>query len=510
MKRIILAVLLIICLGFCAFAQNTDPIDLVLLLNTSSGMSSSYENVSDYITGAFLSEFLRIGDTFHLIPYSGSAKLDVARRISQVGDVETIIGRMLLQYPIESGDNPGAAITFTEQYITSLPTRPKKIVLVSTESTGMENLVNTARQRLSSLNTTIDYIQVTPGQPLVNLPSSGRGGTQRSTTTTGTVAQTTTQTQGTTATAGTTAVQDTSTVQVTQTTDTTITGTSDTTVTGTTADTVDLIESTVVSDTIVSDTSVSDTSVSDTTRTTESTDTTGTQQTPVPERLTDTRSIGTFSLSIPAIIGIILLLLLILGLIIFLATRRLGSSPNRVMASVAVSRDKDEPRNEQRFADHSKDLAEYAAIQARQRTTPYTDRHEKIEVNKPAVINHSGPLLLNLFVEDQSIAIGKRNIHSLKSGYNLTVGGGKSDFLIFLVSIPPNIGELRRSGSQLTFIPRKPKYFPDLGSSELRDCLNKTIRVISDKGYELRLKFEMYEDPLVSLNRMLMSIKVPG
>jgi hypothetical protein len=162
------------------------------------------------------------------------------------------------------------------------------------------------------------------------------------------------------------------------------------------------------------------------------------------------------------------------------------------------------------FADRSKDLAKYAAVQTSQRTTPYSNRPAKPESEKPARINPSGPLLVNMFVEDQSTVIGKRNIHSLKSGYSLTVGGGKSDFLIFLVPIPPNIGELHRNGSQLTFIPRKPKYFPDLGSSELRDCLNKTIRVISDKNYELRFRFEMYEDPLIALNNMLMSIKVPG
>jgi hypothetical protein len=130
---------------------------------------------------------------------------------------------------------------------------------------------------------------------------------------------------------------------------------------------------------------------------------------------------------------------------------------------------------------------------------------------KPPEINPSGPLLLNLFVEDQNTAIGKRNIHSLKSGYSLSVGGGKSDdYYIFLVPVPPNIGEIRRDGSQCTFVPRKPKYFPDIGSNEVKDCINKTIRIISDKNYELRFRFEMYEDPLISLNRMLTSVHLPG
>jgi hypothetical protein len=207
--------------------------------------------------------------------------------------------------------------------------------------------------------------------------------------------------------------------------------------------------------------------------------------------------------SVPLIAGLIILLLLILGLIIFFASRKLGSSPNRVISGAAASK----PFNKEDapFVDHSKELANYAAAN-RHRTTPYSDRSN----DKPVVINPTGPLLLNLFVEDQNTAIGKRNIHSLKSGYSLSVGGGKSDFFIFLVSIPSNIGELRRNGGQLTFIPKKPKYFPDLGSSELRDCLNKTIRIISDRNYEIRFRFEMYEDPLIALNRMLMKINVPG
>jgi hypothetical protein len=178
------------------------------------------------------------------------------------------------------------------------------------------------------------------------------------------------------------------------------------------------------------------------------------------------------------------------------------------MAEVASSNSPKEDKT--KFADHSKDLAGYAAVQSR-RSTPYDDRPSKSVKNEPPVINPSGPLLLNLFVEDQNTAIGKRNIHSLKSGYSLSVGGGKSDdYHIFLVPMPPNLGEIRRNGATLTFIPKKPKYFPEIGSNEVRDCINKTIRIISDKNYEMRFRFEMYEDPIIALNRMLLSVKVPG
>jgi hypothetical protein len=118
--------------------------------------------------------------------------------------------------------------------------------------------------------------------------------------------------------------------------------------------------------------------------------------------------------------------------------------------------------------------------------------------------------MLNLFVEDQNTLIGKRNIHLVKPGYTFTLGGGKSDFLIFLVPIPPHIGEVRCEGSSCTFIPRQPKYFPDIGSQPVPDCIGKIIRVVSDKHYELHFRLERYEDPLKALNRLLSSVKVPG
>jgi len=548
MKRTILAVILIIFAGLSVYGQNTSPIDLVLLLDTSSGMSSSYENVNNYITGSFLSEYLRVGDTFHLIAFSGSPRLDAARRIKDIGDVETIIGRMLLQYPVESGNNAGAALTYAERYISSLPTRPKKIVLVSIGGSDTSSLVSASRQRLGS-NTSIDFVQVVPGQPLTNLPSSGRPvaapaitqttAPQQTTTTPPSAAQppartvtspseTTPSTQNnqnntvtpppsqrqTTAPSGTadpsrtTGGPVTTTRQDTTSQDrTTAPGVGTTTVPSGTAPSEQPSQSTTPSEGRTQDSVSTDNAVGSR----EAQETEGYLQRP-GDRTSSAESLAS---SMPLMIGIVILALLVLGLIIFAASRRLGSSPNRVMAQVASSSSssgsgstrKEEPAP---FVDHSKDLSRYAASQNKQRTTPYTDRPVKPEANKPVVINPSGPLLLNLFVEDQNTAIGKRNIHSLKSGYSLSVGGGKSDYLIFLVPIPANIGEIRRDGSQCTFIPRKPKYFPDIGANEVRDCINKTIRIVSDKNYEMRFRFEMYEDPLIAINRTLMSIKVPG
>jgi hypothetical protein len=543
MKRNIFLVLLLLFTIVCAYGQNSSPIDLVLLLDTSSSMSSSYDNVNNYVTGAFLNEFLRVGDTFHLIAFSGNPRLDVARRISGVGDVETIIGRMLLQYPVENGSNISSALNFAEQYINTLPSRPKKIVLVSVGGADTNNLVTASKQRLNSKNTTLDFIQVTPGSAITNAPKSGRpAGTTNITGTTGaggsaSSAGTSSQTQGTAGTGSAstqgggrtaTGTQDTGRTTTTGTTATGSGGASTsggtTTTTGTGAGTGSTDQQsggpsststggtsggTSQDGTPYEGTSQDGTTYGDN----NSTDRVAKSYISEEERARRSESYYT---SMPFIILVVILLLLLLGIIIFLASRKLGSRPNRVMAEVASAPQTEEstspnPRDHMKFVDHSKDLAKYASTQGGRRTTPYDNHPLKPDTHKSPVINPSGPLLLNLFVEDQNTMIGKRNIHSLKSGYSLSVGGSKSDdYYVFLVPVPGHLGEIRRDGSSLTFIPRKAKYFPDIGSNPVKDCINKTIRIVSDKNYEMRFRFEMYEDPLVALNRVLMSVKVPG
>jgi len=547
MKGKIHVFVLVFCVFLCAqaYGQTSSPIDLVLLLDTSSGMSSSYENVNNYISGPFLNEYLRVGDTFHLISFSSSPRLDAARRISGVGDIETIVGRMFLQYPVERGANVGAALSYAEQYIISLPNRPKKIVLLSTGSTDTNNLVTSAKSRLSSRNTTLDFVQVTPGQPLSNLPKSGRPPAMSSTSTArpsssasgaaavqgttttgaagGSTAQTTQSTQtdttgrpkaGTTTTSGSGAASTTDTRGTqtqdnrgvtTSTTDGKTTG-SGSSSTGAAADTGSGTSSVSSKGTDSKQESTSGKAAETSDKIETKTETSGqtTTSTPIPK--TREASSIDWASNLPLIIGIILGLLLLLALILLLSSRKLGSSPNRAMAAASSRSSSPTPRSEERFADHSKDLNSFAAAGSARRSTPYDEKKYAA-----TVINPTGPLLLNLHVEDQNTAIGKRNIHSLKSGYGFSVGGGKSDdYLIFLVPMPAAIGEIRRDGGTLTFTPKKAKYFPDIGSTPVRDCINKTIRVVSDKNYEMRFRFEMYEDPLIALNRVLMQVKVPG
>jgi hypothetical protein len=540
---------------FCQAANSSGPIDLVVVLDTSSSMSGSYRETSDYLIGPFLREFLRIGDTFHLISFSGTPKLEISRLIEGSGDVETIIARLLLMYPLDPESDVSGALRYAENFASSLPSRSKKIVLVSDGSApGTQNLVSESSVRFRGLGADLQYIKVpvtgdaprsgrsvpaqatTPAQTAQSAPPQGAQSAQ-----TAPQAAPTSQSQaGQTAQSTQTAQQGAATSQTTQTNQPTQSAQTTQTAQNTqTTQTAQAAQPTQTAQT-------TETRPSEPTQQTQSTSTgesrqasgqTATQEsgasgsaqvqpsgqgsgegtTPVgPATVTDRTQTQSQSskgsseirgiayggnVPLPLIIGLgLLLLLLLIGIIIF-ASRRLDKSPNRVLAKAAApgsSGTRAEQITPIRKTDH---VLEYPP--PKMKPLPKDKIYDENS-------NNGGPLLLNLFVADQNTAIGKRNIHSLKPGYSLTIGGGKSDFLIFLVQVPPQLAEVRYDGRNCTLVPRKPQYFPDIGSQTISNCIGKTFRVISDKKYELHIRLERYEDPLMALNKLLRSIKVPG
>ncbi|ULQ59892.1 hypothetical protein K7I13_00630 [Brucepastera parasyntrophica] len=122
-------------------------------------------------------------------------------------------------------------------------------------------------------------------------------------------------------------------------------------------------------------------------------------------------------------------------------------------------------------------------------------------------VKKDGRLMLNLFVQNQTTHIGKRNIHMIKAGRRLSIGGGSSDFLIFLVKFPANIAEIRYDGTSCTLAILKPEYFPYNQENIIHDCINLPFTVVSDKGYEVTFAITEHEDPVIKLNRLLTSIK---
>jgi hypothetical protein len=546
-KKSLFLIMLMLSIVFFAPAQSGGPIDLVVLLDTSASMSDSYRVTSDYLVGPFLKEFLRIGDTFHLISFSSSSKLEISRRIEGVGDVETIIGRILLMYPLDPSSDLSEALDFAGNYVSSIPAeRRKKIVLISDgdgNSAGARNMIAEASSRLTRQGMEFQYIQVpitgTPpssGRPPITVqPSQG----QRSAETGPAGSPVAGSSPGVAGSPSSQppfsgpASQDRSAARIPP------------------AATAPAAQDTPQAQPVppaVSQGSPGSSSGHEETpaplpaeppggsvpqepppaqaasegqpwQTTPPAIPPSQQREPEPVRETGFPEGGIFAnLSLPLIIGLGTGALLLLALIIFFAVRNLHGSPNRVMAQAASvssaggrKHTEEEKENQTRGAEM---MSTFAASQRKSETTPLSyppPKPKPMPKDKPDNQTfENGPPMLSLFVEDQNTAIGRRNIHAVKSGYTFSVGGGKSDFLIFLVPIPPHIADVHFDGKQCTFIPRRSEYFPDLGSQQVPNCIGKTIRVVSDKHYELHIRIERYEDPLKVLNKLLHSIAVPG
>jgi hypothetical protein len=506
-KKVLTVFVLFVALGAFSWGQAGD---LVVILDTSSSMSSSYTEVADYLTGPFLREQLRLGDTFHLISFSLSPALELSRRIEGRGDIQTIVGRLLILYPVNPDTDLISALEYGRRYVAGLPQgRTKKVFLVSDGDHGVSGgpyagmgpadareRINGAQETYKALGADFRYIPVplslTAGTQGPSSGTPGPSGTQPSTGTQGPSAgiqgpSTGTQGPSTGAQGPSTGTQGLSTG-----TQGPSGGTQGQTPPQTSPDGPGLAAP----------------------ETTEGLS--GAPRTPeTPQNLSGEDRAAQilpaaversgFSLPLPVIMGIIAGAIVILALILILMGSRLRRSPNRAMAQAASGSYSGSYREEdiQRTKENAALLASYAASQRKGGSPP---SNRPLADMAPA----NGPMMLSLFVADQNTAIGKRNIHTVKPGYTFSVGGGRSDFLIFLVPMPSHIADLRYDGANCTFIPRKSQYFPDLGSSQLPNCIGQNIRVISDKNYELHIRVERYQDPLITLNRMLHSIELPG
>jgi len=95
----------------------------------------------------------------------------------------------------------------------------------------------------------------------------------------------------------------------------------------------------------------------------------------------------------------------------------------------------------------------------------------------------------------------------MKAGTRLSIGGGSSAFLVFLVRFPQRIAELRYDGERCDLAILKPEFFPLETVNIIENCIGRDFVIVSDKGYEVTFRIRVYEDPVVELNRLLTSIR---
>ncbi|MDR0722976.1 MAG: hypothetical protein LBF75_09355 [Treponema sp.] len=485
------------------------PMDMVVLLDTSSSMSGFYQEVSAFITGPLLQEFLGLADTFHLISFSDKARLEVSRRIEVQGDLEVIIGRMLLLYPLDPYSDIAGALAYTEGYVSTLPgRRPKTMLLISDgdhnpppgspgiDPPGLQKLMADMQNRLSQRGVRFEFIKVPEGmnrrpRPALTLVQPAPQPPAPTPQTRAPVLPQTTVPR----------------IPVPHASVSPQTSAPETPVPAdprvSPPPPVSALQMpilipepdpfiTPVPESVLPPEGFSfapsdqeDANLPFTEEPVETPldvhepwenvperqDAAEPQETPERARKEPGAGSTLFTTSEVSRVGSQLtflntgfgvLAVLIILIIIGLLSRRLQGAPNRMLVHGTESP------------------------------------------------GFEGPPMISLFVKDQSTALGRRNLHILKAGHSLSLGGGKSDFLIFLVPVPPHIARVYFDGTYYFFIPQKPQFFPDIGSQVIQDCIGKTIRIISEKNYELHIRIERREDPWYALSRLLTSITLPG
>jgi hypothetical protein len=117
-------------------ASSGEPMDIVVLFDMSRNDSlAHFEQTRDYISGSFLREFVRQGDTFHLISFGDAPRLELSRHIEGEGDYRTIIGRLLLLYPLAQSSSVENAAEYTQMFVNGLPAeRNKKVVFFTAKN----------------------------------------------------------------------------------------------------------------------------------------------------------------------------------------------------------------------------------------------------------------------------------------------------------------------------------------------------------------------------------------
>jgi hypothetical protein len=651
MRKQSLAVLLAFFISGFSFASEQGAIDLVVVLDTSSSMYTHNKEVSDYIIGPLLKDFLRYGDTFHLISFSSTAKTEISRKIEGIGDIETIMGRLLLLYPLDKYSDIVAALQYTGRYLGDLPENRAKTVVFITDGDhspaptspykgltkeNLEKAISDAAGKLKGNGWIFHYIRVPQDLNFrsteVRRATSGIGTAETANTTnalpksgTETVNQTVASNKTEKAATPAKETQDVSNIvaqelnvpvtelnpeqgpEIISTTIGAISVEFPSTVGKVTRDFtipirvknpspnsvyletqailvegVDRLKKKSFKEILPRSESVLDLYI-------------GLPESYKPGAVTlkiepqftgpirinpssaliradivnDTMSSWFLKLLPLLLLAGGILLAAILTIVIIVVLRRLQKNPGLAMAEAmhAVREEPAKAASAGRFSPEDttiqpvqKDsstadlMAEFAKKKAAEKQQMPTLPLQKTQVVSPeqtepqkkkdiakipaispaftslqeaatsslpakpsftvepnlSIRRATGRIMLNLFVQDQNTAIGKRNVHLMKAGHRLTVGGNNSDFLIFLVPIPHRIADVHFDGEQLTLIPKRPEFFPDTGSEPIYDCVGKTIHLKSAKGYDLYIRFEKYQDPLQSLNSFLRSIEMPG
>jgi len=108
-------------------------VDLVVLLDSSKSMFQYYNQVIDYVLTETVREFLRFGDSFHLMSFSDSTQLEIAQTLRTEPDLKSVIARLYLLYPLGRNTDLVTALKNVYGYVDDLPTENTKHIILITD-----------------------------------------------------------------------------------------------------------------------------------------------------------------------------------------------------------------------------------------------------------------------------------------------------------------------------------------------------------------------------------------
>jgi len=108
-------------------------VDLVVLLDSSKSMFQYYNQVVDYVLTETVREYVRFGDSFHLLSFSDSTQLEIAQVLRTEPDLRSVIARLYLLYPLGRNTDLVTALRNVYQYVDDLPAGTTKHIILITD-----------------------------------------------------------------------------------------------------------------------------------------------------------------------------------------------------------------------------------------------------------------------------------------------------------------------------------------------------------------------------------------
>ncbi|MCM1320775.1 MAG: VWA domain-containing protein [Bacteroides sp.] len=131
-KKCIAAIFLVTLSVFFVLAQ-TQKTNIVLLVDTSGTMLSYYKETNSRILTEISKEFIRTGDTVHLISFSKEPQIEFTQTIQTQKDVKKLTEQCSLLFPIGIHADLLSAVAYSEKYIESLEKNSRKILVIITD-----------------------------------------------------------------------------------------------------------------------------------------------------------------------------------------------------------------------------------------------------------------------------------------------------------------------------------------------------------------------------------------